>query len=191
MENQKNTSVFYNGLLWGLILGFISIIYSVFLYMTDQTTNTVLGLIAYVIVIVVLVFAFRSFRDSVRDGVMPFGTAFGFGLVTILVSGLLGSVYGYIQMKVIDPEMVSRLMDTQMDKAIAQGRATEEQIEQGFQMISWIFKPFMATVMGFISSAFIGTIIVLIMAAIFKREEDDSAGLEEAAEDAAVAEETA
>ena len=184
---KKNTSVFYNGMVWGLILGFTGIIYNVILYMAGQFANRTLGYVGILITIVILIFGFRSFRDQVRDGVMPFGTAFGFGVVVILVSGLLGSLYNYVMMAVIDPDLLSKILDMQLEKTIekSSGRATPEQIEEGFELLSWMFKPVMMSVLGFLSSAFFGTIIALIMAAIFKRDEDLSADLLVAEETAA------
>ena len=181
---KKNTSVFYNGLVWGLILGFASIIFSVILYMMDQYGNQALGYLGLVITIVILIFGMRSFRDQIRGGVMPFGTAFGFGVVVILVSSLLGSIYNYVLVAIIDPDLIQKILDIAIEKGIerSRGRATPEMIEEGMEMMSWMFKPAMMSVMGFLSGGFMGTIVALIMAAIFKRDEDPNAGLAEAAE---------
>ncbi len=54
MEN-KNTSIFYNGLVWGVILGFVGIIYNVILYMLDQNLNQNLGYLGIIITVVLLV----------------------------------------------------------------------------------------------------------------------------------------
>jgi hypothetical protein len=51
MEN-KNTTVFYNGLVWGAILGFLGIIYNVILYMLDQNMNQTLSILGILITIV-------------------------------------------------------------------------------------------------------------------------------------------
>ena len=53
---KKNTSVLYNGLIWGLILGFVGIIYNVILYMFDQNLNQALGYAAMLLSLVVMIF---------------------------------------------------------------------------------------------------------------------------------------
>jgi hypothetical protein len=100
---DKNTSAFSNGLTWGLIIGFVSIIYGVITYMTGQFTNQWLSYLGIAITIVLLIFGMRSFRDQVRGGIMPFGTAFSFGVVAVLVSSVLSGIYSYVLIGIIDP----------------------------------------------------------------------------------------
>ncbi len=167
---KKNTSVLYNGLIWGLIIGFAGIIFQVLLYMLDQNLNQALGYIGMIITLVLLILGIRSFRDSVRDGVLPFGPAFGFGLVAIVVSGLLGSIYSYLMFTVIDPDIVSRIMEMQQEKILERG-VPEEAIDQVMATTAKFMKPGVMVTMGMATSLFFGTILALIVAAIFKRDE--------------------
>ena len=169
MEN-KNTSVLYNGLIWGLIIGFASVIYSVILYMLDQNLNPNLGYAGMLISLVLLIMGIRSFRDKIRGGILPFGPAFSFGLIAFIVSGLIGSIFGYIMWTVIDPDILVKMQDMQMEKMLEKG-LPEEAVEQAMGMASKFMKPGIMLAMGFFSSVFMGTIISLIVAAIFKREE--------------------
>ncbi len=170
MEN-KNTTVFYNGLIWGLIIGFAGIIFQVILYMTGQDTNQNLGYLGILITLVLLILGIRSFRDSVRGGVLPFNQAFGFGMVAITVWALLGSIYSYISFTVIDPDIITRIQELQMEKMMERG-IPEEAIDQGMSFMSRFMKPGLLVVSGFISSIFFGAILALIVAAIFKRDEN-------------------
>jgi len=169
MEN-KNTSVFYNGLIWGLILGFASIIYSVILYMLDQNLNQNLGYAGILISIVLLIFGIRSFRDNIRGGVLPFAPAFSFGLVAFVVSGVIGIIYAYLLWTVIDPDILVKMQDMQMEKMLEKG-VPEEALEQAMAVTSKFMKPGIMAIMGLFGSVFIGAIISLIIAAIFKRDE--------------------
>jgi len=191
---KKNTSVLYNGLIWGLILGFVSIIFSVVLYMFDQFANQSLSLIGLALSIVILIFAYKSFRDQVRGGVLPFSTALGFGVIAFLVSSIMSGAYTVVLLEVIDPELIDKIKEAAIEKGIERsgGRAPAEAIEEGMEMMSFMFKPLWMAIMGVFSGTFMGTIISLIMSAIFKREEDPNAELIEAAaaEEAEKAEET-
>jgi hypothetical protein len=171
MEN-KNTSVFYNGLVWGAILGLVGIIYNVILYMFDMNLNQTMGYLGFLITIIVLIIAIRSFRDNVRGGVLPFGPAFSFGFVVILVSGVIGIIYAYILWTVIDPDIIGKMKDMQMEKMLEKG-LPEEAVDQAMEISGKFTTPLMMTIFGLLSSVFFGTIIALIIAAIFKKDEPE------------------
>ena len=168
---KKNTTVLYNGLVWGLIIGFAGIVYAVILYMLNQNLNQTLGYAGMLITIVLLIIGTRSFRDTVRNGVLPFGPAFSFGFVAIAVSGLLGIIYAYLQWTVFDPDILDKMMDMQLEKMIERG-LSDAQAEEALKVSAGLMKPWLMAVLGFFSSLFFGTIIALIVAAIFKRDED-------------------
>jgi hypothetical protein len=167
---KKNTTVFYNGLIWGLILGFAGVIYSVILYMLDQSTNQALGYAGLIITIVLLILGMRSFRDSVRDGIMPFGTAFSFGILAIVVSGIIGTIYAYLLFNVIDPDLITRIQEIQVEKMLDRG-IPEEALDEVLPRMERFMQPGLLALMGLLSSLFMGAIISLILAAIFKRDE--------------------
>ena len=168
---KKNASVLYNGLIWGLIIGFAGIIYQVILYMLDQNLNQALGYAGLLITIILLILGIRSFRDTIREGVLPFGPAFGFGMVAIIVSSILGIVYAYVLWTVIDPDIMVKMRDMQIEKRILEKGIPEEAIDQAITLIDKFMKPGIMVALGLASSLFMGTIISLVIAAIFKREE--------------------
>ena len=180
--DKKNTSVLYNGLIWGLILAFAGIIYNVLLYMLDLNLNQALGFGGMVISLVVMIFGIRSFRDNVRDGILPFGTAFGFLMIIMIVSAIIGNIYAYLLWTVIDPDILTKMMDMQMEKMMDKG-IPEEALDQAMKVTAKFMKPGVMLAMGTATQLFFGTIISLIIAAIFKKEDDS--------EDPIVEEETA
>ena len=167
---KKNTSVFYNGLIWGLIIGFAGVIYSVILYMTDQGLNQNLAYLGILISLVLLFFGTRSFRDAVRDGVLPFGPAFSFGLVAMIVSALIGVIYSYLLWTVIDPDLITKMQDLQMEKMLEKG-VPEEALDQAMAITSKFMKPGVMVITGLLTSVFFGAILAIIIAAIVKRDE--------------------
>ncbi len=167
---KKNTSVFYNALIWGLIIGFAGIIYAVILYMLDQNLNQNLSYAGILISLILLILGTRSFRDAVRDGVLPFGPAFSFGLVAMIISSVIGIIYAYLLWTVIDPDILDRMREIQMEKIMDRG-VPEEAIDQVMKTTAKFMKPGIMAIMGFISSVFFGAILAIIVAAIFKRDE--------------------
>jgi len=178
---KKNTTVLYNGLVWGLILAFAGIIYNVILYMLDQNLNQNLGYAGILISLVLLIMGVRSFRE-IRGGVLPFGQAFSFGMVAIVVSGIISIIYAYLLWTVIDPDILVKMEDMQTEKLLERG-LPEEAVEQAMVMTAKFMKPGIMAIMGFFSQILFGTILALIVAAIFKRDESK--------EDPIVEEETA
>lgn len=171
LMEKKNPSVLMNALTWGVIIGLISIVYSVVLYMLNQSFNRALGYAGIIILIAGLAFAMKNYRDSVLEGIMPFGKAFGFGVLIVVVSGLLGSIYTYLLYTVIDPELQQKLMEFSAEKMLESGRVTEDQLEQTMEFTKKFMSPVYLTVSGFIMNCIFGTIVSLIVAAIFKKEE--------------------
>ena len=172
MEN-KNTSVLSNGLRWGLILAFISIIFNVILYMLDQNLNRALGYVGFLIMIVVFIFAIRSYRDNVRGGFISFGQAFGFLMVALVVSTIIGDIYAYLLWTVIDPDILVKMQDMQVEEMQKRG-VPEEQMDQALAVASKFLQPGVMLAMATGASLFFGAIISLIIAAIFKKDEDSS-----------------
>ena len=168
---KKNTSVVLNALIWGVIIGLISIVYSVILYMLNQTFNRALGYAGIIIMIVGLAIAMKSYRDNILDGMLPFGKAFGFGVLIVVFASLLGSIYTYLLYTVIDPGLQEKILEFMADKMLESGRVPEAQLDQALEFSKKFMSPTYLTVSGFIFSCLGGTVISLIMAAIFKKEE--------------------
>ena len=165
---KKNTSVLVNALIWGAIIGLVSIVYSVILYMLNQTLNRTLGYFGFVILIAGLAFAMKNYRDNVLDGVLPFGKAFGFGMLVVLVSALIGGIYGYLLYAVIDPDLVGKMMDMQSEQMLERG-LTEDKVEQALEVTKRFMTPVFMFISGFVVNLLMGGVLSLIIAAIFKK----------------------
>jgi hypothetical protein len=166
---QKNTSVFYNALIWGIIIGLVSVIYSVVLYILDLATDRTLTMLGLIITVAGLVIATLNYRNSVRGGFIPFGAAFSFGILVVLFSGVISSVYSYLQMTIIDPGIQDKMMEMAMEKMAEKGMP-EDQIDSMMEMSKKFMNPVVLTVSGLFYIALIGTILSLITAAIFKKD---------------------
>ena len=91
-------------------------------------------------------------------------------MVIMIVSAIIGSVYAYILWTVIDPDIVTKMMDMQMEKMIEKG-VPEEAMDQAMAITAKFMKPGMMLAMGMAFQLFFGALLSLIIAAIFKREE--------------------
>jgi hypothetical protein len=167
---KKNPSVLVNALNWGVIIGLISIVYSVILYMLNKIFSQALGYAGIIIIIAGLGIAMKSYRDNVLDGVLPFGKAFGFGMLIIVVAGLLGAVFTYLLYAIIDTGLGERMMEFTSERMLKRG-VPEAQLDLILERAAKFQKPLPMAITGLITSILGGVVLSLIMAAIFKKEE--------------------
>jgi hypothetical protein len=167
---KKNPSILINALNWGLIIGFASIVYSVILYMLNLMFNQALAYASVIIIIAGLAIAMKNYRDNVLDGVMPFGKAFGFGMLIILVAALLGAIFAYLLYAVIDTGLSEKMRELAEERMMKRG-VPEAQMDMFLERAAKFQKPLPVAITGFITSVLGGVILSLIVAAIFKKDE--------------------
>lgn len=166
---EKKTSIFNHSLMWGAILGIVLIVYSLLLYFMDLSTNRGLSFVSWIIIIAGLFYAMKLYRDTVNQGILSFGNAFAIGLLVCIVSGLIASIFAYIQFSFIAPELIDKLTQISEEKLLSRGMS-EEMIEQSMAISKKFMTPVMISVWAFVMSVIIGTVLSLILAAIVKKE---------------------
>ncbi|WKK85950.2 DUF4199 domain-containing protein [Marivirga arenosa] len=120
MENQEvevnNTQ---HSLKWGAILGLISVIITLVIYMIDITimASSARGIISFVIYVAIVIYAGRDYRSKV-GGYMSFKDAFLHSFVVLSVSGFIGVVFNILLFTVIDPEAANILIDVTMENTM-------------------------------------------------------------------------
>jgi membrane-bound ClpP family serine protease len=167
---KKNPSILVNALTWGVIIGLVMIVYSLILYMLNLMFNQALGYAGVILIIAGLAIAMKNYRDKVLDGIMPFGKAFGFGILIIIVAALLGAIFTYLLYAVIDTGLGEKLMEFTTERMLKRG-VPEAQLDIVLERAERFQKPLPMAITGLITSILGGVVISLIMAAIFKKEE--------------------
>ncbi|GAA4316395.1 DUF4199 domain-containing protein [Nibribacter koreensis] len=159
------------GLRYGLITGFVSVIYSLILFVTGLNENTAFSYLGFLILVGGIYFAYKQFK-SMNNGFMSYGQGLGIGSLLSAIVGLLGGVFTYIYIKFVDPGFMQRMQDLQITKMEEQG-LSDAQIEQATEMAASFSGPGMMLIMGILSYLVIGFLISLIMAAIMKRSQPE------------------
>jgi hypothetical protein len=167
---KKNPSILVNALTWGVIIGLVMIVYSVILYMLNQTFNQALGYAGVILIIAGLAVAMINYRDKVLDGILPFGKAFGFGVLIIIVAALLVSIYTYLLYTVIDTGLNEKLLEFTTERMLKRG-IPEAQLDLALERAEKFQKPVPMAISGLITYILGGVVLSLIVAAIFKKEE--------------------
>ncbi|MBK6266766.1 DUF4199 domain-containing protein [Marivirga sp. S37H4] len=117
MENeeieQNNTQ---HAVKWGLILGLISVIITLLVYVIDITimAKPYFGIIYLVVYIGFVIYAGRKYREE-SGGYLTYGKAFLHAFVILLLAGFIDRVFLYILFNLIDPQAAETIIKVTMD----------------------------------------------------------------------------
>ena len=121
MEPEQ-TNPYKLAMTFGLYLGGITIFLSIIVWATALMEKLGLfgslgiGLLNLGILIFLLIYFTKSYRDNQLDGKITFGKAFVFGVLIVLFSSVVSALYNYIFAKYIDPDYAHRIMTMIQDK---------------------------------------------------------------------------
>jgi hypothetical protein len=171
METQK-ASVKKIALNYGLLLALLSIVLSVFAYVTDNHIDRPwwLSVLSMLVMIAIIVYGLKAFKNE-NGGFLSVGEAIKVGLAISLISGIIVAIYNYIFVTVIEPEYVTQLLEFTEEKMIADNpEMTESQLNMAMDMTEKFMSPMMMTAFAIIGTLFFGFIISLISGLILKQK---------------------
>ncbi len=171
VAQQKKTSVFQNGLKYGLYTGVASVLFSLLLFSLDVSRESYLQWVSWVILIIGIVLATINYRDKINGGHITFGNAFMTGLYVVIVNSILVMIYSYMYFTWIDPGFTQAMLENVEQKLLDRGMS-DEMIEQQLAMTEKFMKPGFMIFWGLFMSVIFGAIISLITSAILKKEDD-------------------
>lgn len=170
MDNQK-ASLKKIALNYGLLLGLASIALSVVTYVMGVHLErpwwaSVLGI---VIMTALIIYGLKAFKQD-NGGFLSLGEAIKVGLAISVIAGILGAVYNYVFVTVIEPDFVAQMMEITREQMIEQNPdMTEEQMEMGLSITEKFMSPGIMSAMAIIFTLFLGFIISLISGLVMKQ----------------------
>lgn len=177
---EKKQSLLQFTLTYGVILGIVSIIFSLIMYIAGYIPYSgkrmlLTGLISLAIIIIFVSRGMKTYRDKMLDGNISYGQAFLVGFLIVFFSSILAGIYGLIFNTIIDPDYMNRVMEAtknwtydmmnNMGAPDANIEETMDKIEKQ-QANATPVKQFFQ---GILMSTIFGTIISLIVAAFTKK----------------------
>jgi hypothetical protein len=164
--NSTSVTTTSVGLRYGLLTGLVNIIFSFALFVTqaDQSPVRWLGL---VILIGGMVLAHNAYKQA-NGGFMDYSEGLGIGAFMSVVSGVLSTAFSFVYMKFVDPEYMSRIMETTRAKMEEKGNMTDEQIDQAMSMAQKFSSGGWMIMFGILGSLLFGFLIALVISAITK-----------------------
>ncbi|MAO10172.1 MAG: DUF4199 domain-containing protein [Flavobacteriaceae bacterium] len=170
MENNK-ASVKKIGLNYGLILALLTIGVSVIVYVMGMHLEQPWwqSALNFVFMTICIIYGLKAFKSG-SGGFMTLGDAIKTGLLISLVAGIIGSIFTYLFITVIEPEFIPQMLDITREKMVEQNpNMTEEQMEMAMGMTEKFMSPWIMFAMGLIASLFFGFIISLIAGLVMKQ----------------------
>lgn len=163
---QKPTSARV-ALKWGVICALATIILSTLINITGMWKITGLSMLAFVPLIAFMAMGMKEYRTG-NEGYLSFGEGLGIGMLISAISGVIGSLWGTLYTKVIDPTFTEQMKDFQIEKFEESGMG-EEQIDAAMQMTEKFSSAPLMFLFGLLGTLFFGLIISLIVSAIMKK----------------------
>ncbi len=170
METQK-ASVKKIALNYGLILALLSIVLSVLAYVTDNHLDRPwwITVLSTLIMIGAIVYGLKAYKNEI-GGFMNLGEALKVGLAISLIAGIIGAIYNYIFVTVIEPDFVNQMLEMTQENMIEQNpEMTESQMEMAMGLSEKFMSPGIMSAMSIIATLFFGFIISLISGLIMKQ----------------------
>ena len=174
MENQKITPS-KTALNYGIILGGISLVYSLMLFFLDMhyQGDTIASVIGYLIFIIIVFWAIRDFKKN-NNGYISLSEALKTGVGTSLISALILCIYTIILIEYLDPEFLDKSTEYQKQKLLQEDpEISVENVDKMFDMQKEFSGPFIISGFIIIFNLFFGFIISLIVGLILKKSQPE------------------
>lgn len=174
MENQKITTA-KTALNFGLILGGISLVYSLMLFFLDMhyQGETATSLIGYALLIGLVLWAIMHFKKN-NDGYISLSEALKTGVGTALISAIIVCIYTIIMIQYLDPEFLDKSIEYQKQKMLQENpEISVESVNKMFDMQKEFSGPFIISGFIIIFNLFFGFIISLIVGLIVKKSKPE------------------
>ena len=170
-EAQPAISLGKNALTYGAILGGISIVYSLILWILGQTFNKPLGYVAFIFVIGLMFWGTKEYRDKHLGGYISYNKAFASNFQIGLYSFIISAIYMFVLYTVIDPSLLVTMRQMGIDAALAKNPSlTQEQIEQGMDKMKFFMSPVFYSIIAVVGGALVSLVLALIIAIFQKKE---------------------
>jgi len=152
---------------YGLLTGLVSVVISFGIYALELEQNSAVRFLTIAVLVGGIILAMRSFKEQ-NGGFMGYGQGLGVGMVVSAVVGALSGVFTYVYTTMIDPEVITRILDKGRADLEAKGTMSDAQIDQAMALSAkFTTGPFMLLI-GVLFTLVIGLIISLIASAFVK-----------------------
>jgi hypothetical protein len=173
MEEKVKTPFWKPALIYGAILGFVSVFLSLVFYFIGLSTENWTSWVIMLINLVLLVYLMIHYRREYLGGYASFGQIFLMVLVSAgVISTIINVVYQYLLYTVIDPGLLEQMRIMAEERIMNNSRIPESMYDDLMERMAKTMTVSYMTKMQLILGPVINAVIGLIVAAFLKKEED-------------------
>ncbi|NNC83458.1 MAG: DUF4199 domain-containing protein [Flavobacteriales bacterium] len=152
----------------GLILGLFGVVFNSILYFAGLLTEQWAGWLSVPIVLVILYFIQKKFRDEQQNGFITFGKAWKLGFLAGLVSTVINAIYTFILYSA-DESLTDAALEKAYGDMMDQGM-TSSQVDQAMEITEMMVSPTAMIFWVLLFGVIFGMIFPLITSAIVQRK---------------------
>jgi hypothetical protein len=171
VEEKAKTPFWKPVLIYGAIVGFVSILIGVIFYIMNLSTENWVNWVSGLITLGVLIYCLIAYRNEYLGGFASYGQIFLMAVMIGIVSTILSTVYSYILMGIIDPELLDKMKLVAEERIMSNPRIPEGAQDQVMARLDKSFSLKRIVIMGLIVGPVLNAIFGLIAAAFIKKEE--------------------
>jgi len=173
MEEKVKTPFWKPALIYGAILGFVSVFLSLVFYFIGLSTENWTNWVTMLISLVLLVYLMLHYRREYLGGYASFGQIFLMVLVSAgIISTIINVVYMYLLYTVIDPGLLEQMRIMAEERIMSNSRIPESMYDDLMERMAKTMTVSYMTKMQLILGPIVNAVIGLIVAAFLKKEED-------------------
>ena len=169
MEEKTKAPFWKPALIYGAIVGFVGILIGVIFYVMDLMTASWTQWLSLLISVVILVYCLSMYKKDYLGGYASYGQIWKMTMVIGVIASIIGVIYSYILMGVIDPELIDKLKLVQEQKILNNPRIPEGMIDQTLERLDKSMELGRMTIMQLIAGPIMYAIIGLVVAAFLKK----------------------
>jgi len=173
MEEQAKAPFWKPALMYGAILGLVSVFISLVFYFIGMATVNWTNYVSMLVSLVLLVYLMIQYRNVHLGGYASFGQIFLMVLVSAgIISTIIGAIYSYLLFTVIDPDLIEQVKIAAEEKIMSNSRIPESMYDDLLDRTEERTTVANMIKVSLIAGPIINAIIGLIVAAFIKKEKD-------------------
>jgi len=171
MEENVKAPFWKPALIYGSIVGFVSILLGVIFYVMNLYATSWTQWVSMVVGIAILAYCLVAYRNEHLGGFATYGQLFKMALVIGVIASIIGVIYTYLMYGVIDPELSDKLRLVAEEKLMNNPRIPENRLDDMIEKMAKNFELKRMVIMAFVAGVVMNAILGLILAAFIKKEE--------------------
>lgn len=175
MSDKSKNSVWNAGLMYGTVLGAISIIIAVIFYILGESMSNTERYVSMGVTVILLTYLLYLYRQEYLGGYANYGSLLGAGIIITVVAGIFGIVYYLVMLLWIDPNLQNIIDEKAMEQMLVQMdkrgiTPSQDELDSMMEKTKFFRGPIFTSIAALIGSVFLGAVISALAAIFIKKE---------------------